>query len=239
VVSETFLKHFIPKITSRDSFSIHSYYQKEDEYQGNIGSIILLGNKSFVFNTNWDSTTTDALCCYSQTLLPLFRLLLIGGEHDAIKLCNQAVLLGWQVDVITSIKDPKTKIDFPKANTVIAQTPELIRTEGIQQHTAVILMNHNFSYDLKYLIKLQECNPIYIGVLGAAKRREKLFNHLLEFTPEVTETFLDTIHTPAGLHIGAITSEEIALSIVAEILSVVRKKEVFPLKQITGNIHSY
>ncbi|MGB0891819.1 MAG: XdhC family protein, partial [Flavobacteriaceae bacterium] len=100
------------------------------------------------------------------------------------------------------------------------------------------IMNHNFTYDLRWIIKLQEQNPIYIGILGAAKRREKLLNELFDFAPEVTDEFLEKIHTPAGLNIGAETPEEIALSILAEILSVVRNKEVFSLKKITGKIHN-
>mgnify|MGYP006263872743 CR=1 FL=1 len=74
--------------------------------------------------------------------------------------------------------------------------------------------------------------------MGAAKRREKMLHELLELTPEVTDDFLDTIHTPAGLNIGAITPEEIAMSITAEILSVMRNKEVFSLKKISGGIHT-
>ena len=108
----------------------------------------------------------------------------------------------------------------------------------MNQDTAVVIMNHNFTYDLRWLIKLQEQNPVYIGILGAAKRREKLFNELFEFSPEVSDNFLEKIHTPAGLNIGAETPEEIALSILAEILSVIRKKEVFSLKKVTGRIHS-
>jgi xanthine/CO dehydrogenase XdhC/CoxF family maturation factor len=88
------------------------------------------------------------------------------------------------------------------------------------------------------VVKLSEYRPRYIGVLGAPSKRERLFNALFEFAPDISEDFLETIYTPAGLHIGAQTPEEIALSIVAEILAVTRKKEPFSLRKINGKIHN-
>ncbi len=236
-ISEKFISEFANTVNKRNHFSIESFYKLGDETEGAFGSIVQLGQQAFSLNNNYeiDTSLEDV---FKQNLSPLFRLLIIGGEHDAVKLCKQGTILGWQVDVISSIKDPKQLKDFPGASSVIAQTPELVDLDEVNEHTAIVVMNHNFSYDLRYLVRLQETDPSYIGVLGAAKRREKLFNELFELTPDVSDEFLDKIHTPAGLNIGAITPEEIALSIVAEILSVTRNKEVFSLKKIIGNIHS-
>ena len=238
-VSSEFITVFTKHLSVRKSFTITSYYQKEDEFYGDFGSVIQFSeSQKFTFSNNFHPSKENKNLFFEQKLPPLFRLLIIGGEHDAVRLCQQATLLGWQVDVITSIKDPKQLVDFPTATSVIAQTPEVIQLSEINKNTAVVIINHNFTYDLRWLIKLQEQNPVYIGILGAAKRREKLLNELFEFTPEVSDVFLEKIHTPAGLNIGAETPEEIALSILAEILSVVRKKEVFSLKKITGKIHT-
>ena len=236
IISDDFINEFSEALEKRELFKINSYYQKEDEVFGSFGSVIQFKNKKEFSFSEIKIDTNNLL--FSQSLKPLFQLLIIGGEHDAVKLCTQASQLGWTVDVVTSIKDPKQLSDFPKAKSVIAQTPEMIQIADINKHTAVVIMNHNFTYDLRWLVKLQEQNPVYIGILGAAKRREKLLNELFEFTPEVTDEFLEKIHTPAGLNIGAETPEEIALSILAEILSVVRNKEVFSLKKITGKIHN-
>ncbi|OSY86923.1 XdhC and CoxI family protein [Tenacibaculum holothuriorum] len=236
VVSEDFIITFSNSLEKREAFKIDSYYQKKGECFGNFGSVIQFKNgKTSTFSENKIDKNNSV---FSQKLNPLFKLLIIGGEHDAVKLSTQATQLGWEVDIVTSVKDPKQLSDFPNAKSVIAQTPEMIELSDVNEHTAVVIMNHNFTYDLRWLVKLQEQNPIYIGILGAAKRREKLLNELFDFTPEVTDEFLEKIHTPAGLNIGAETPEEIALSILAEILSVIRKKEVFSLKKITGRIHS-
>ncbi|CAL2095119.1 Xanthine and CO dehydrogenase maturation factor, XdhC/CoxF family [Tenacibaculum sp. 190524A02b] len=238
-ISVTLATNFAEFLKARKPFIITSYYKKEDEIAGNFGSIVSFEDRMYNLYDGFNrEEMKTGVIQFQQKLAPLFKLLLIGGEHDAVKLCKQAKLLGWQVEVITSVKDPKQLSDFPGATSVIAQTPELVELSSINQHTAVVIMNHNFTYDLRYLVRLQETKPLYIGVLGAAKRREKMLNELLELTPEVTDDFLDVIHTPAGLNIGAITPEEIAMSITAEILSVMRNKEVFSLKKISGAIHT-
>ncbi|CAM1360238.1 XdhC family protein [Tenacibaculum soleae] len=238
-LSSEFITTFSNHLSARKPFIITSYYKREDEVYDNFGSVIQFNNNvTLPFSKPFNPSEKNNNLFFEQKLQPLFRLLIVGGEHDAVKLSNQATLLGWEVDVITSIKDPKQLADFPTAKSVIAQTPEVIQLTNINENTAVVIMNHNFTYDLRWIIKLQEQNPVYIGILGAAKRREKLLNELFDLAPDVTDDFLEKIHTPAGLNIGAETPEEIALSILAEILSVVRKKEVFSLKKITGKIHT-
>lgn len=238
-LSSEFITTFSNHLSARKPFIITSYYKREDEVYDNFGSLIQFNNNvTLPFSKPFNPSEKNNNLFFEQKLQPLFRLLIVGGEHDAVKLSNQATLLGWEVDVITSIKDPKQLADFPTAKSVIAQTPEVIQLTNINENTAVVIMNHNFTYDLRWIIKLQEQNPVYIGILGAAKRREKLLNELFDLAPDVTDDFLEKIHTPAGLNIGAETPEEIALSILAEILSVVRKKEVFSLKKITGKIHT-
>ena len=66
----------------------------------------------------------------------------------------------------------------------------------------------------------------------------KNFQSLFEYNPEILETFLESIFTPAGLNLGAQTPEEIALSILAEILATIKNKTPNSLKEITGKIHT-
>ena len=236
-VSDKLLKAFFECNAERTTFQIASFYKKEDESIGNFGSVIQFEAKAnFTFSKKFNSNSTENSERFSQTLQPCFKLLIIGGEHDAVKLCAMASLLGWEVEVITSIKDPKELSDFPGAKHVSAQTPETVELK-IDSETAVVLMTHNYVRDLKFLLKLEPLNSTYIGIIGSAKRREQLQNELLHYAPDLSESFLNQIHSPAGLHIGAITPEEIALSILSEILSVFRQTQPIPLKNITGKIH--
>jgi xanthine dehydrogenase accessory factor len=238
-LSDDFITTFSEANFNRQTLKIENHFIKEDEAFGNFGSIITFENKEqFEFSKTFDHQNKNNIAVFSQVLEPNFKLIIIGGEHDAVKLCKIAASLGWEIDVITSAKDSKQIADFPGANAVIGDTPETIKFTNIEENTAIVIMNHSYVQDLKYLVKLSEYKPKYIGVLGAPNRRERLFNELFEFAPDISDDFTDTIYTPAGLHIGAQTPEEIALSIVAEILSVIRKKEPFSLRKLNGKIHN-
>lgn len=234
-VSDEFLKAFKDTLQTRSDFIIKSYFLLKDNSNGNFGSIIKFkGGFDFELGNKID---TKDLQQFSQTLKPRFKLLIIGGEHDAVKLCAMASLLGWEVDIVTSIKDPKQLADFPGAKRVLSQTPETIDL-NIDSETAVVLMTHNYVQDLKYLLKLEQLQTKYIGIIGSTKRREQLQSELMHYTPELSEDFLESIYSPAGLHIGAVTPEEIALSILSEILSVFRQTQPMSLKTFTGKIHT-
>ena len=69
------------------------------------------------------------------------------------------------------------------------------------------------------------------------QRTKRLFSELFEIAPDITDTFIDSIYTPAGLNLGAETPEEIALSIIAEIFAVTKKKEALSLRTFNGKIN--
>ncbi|MDX6748039.1 XdhC family protein [Polaribacter sp. PL03] len=237
IITDSFLHSFLFALENRETVNINSYFKKQDEAIGNYGSIITFKNtEQFTLSNSLSIETLNNETVFTQNLKPLFKLLIIGGEHDAVKLCKIASNLGWEIDVITAAKDSKLKSDFPGASAVYGETPETIQFNNIEEDTAIVLMNHSYVQDLKYLVQLSKHTPKYIGILGAPNRREKLFNALFDFAPETTEEFLDIVYTPAGLHIGAKTPEEIAISIIAEILSVIRKKESFSLRELQGKI---
>jgi xanthine/CO dehydrogenase XdhC/CoxF family maturation factor len=219
IVTESFYKAFKSCLASRKRFHISSYYLSSETSSNQYGSFFeFSGSEQLPLRKNYKKPDDHSLSVFKQALDPCFRLVIFGGEHDAVKLCSMASLLGWEVEVITSIKDPKMLTDFPGAISVSAQTPDLLEVD-IDRETAVVLMNHNYVYDLKYLLKLESLEPGYIGILGSKKRREKLINDVYEHHPDFKQSLLNIIHSPAGLDIGSITPEEIALSIVAEILS--------------------
>ncbi|MEN8125154.1 MAG: XdhC/CoxI family protein [Bacteroidota bacterium] len=225
----------------RKSFKINSFYSKKVGIGEVWGSVIDFGNgKQFPFANSKkpqleNNTSTEV---FSQIMKPAFRLIIIGAEHDAVQLCLFASLLGWEVTVVASPSDPQTIENFPGANELIHILPELFQTDFIKDNIAVVLMTHNYAKDLKFLIQLKETLPFYIGLLGSAKRRDQLLNELIEYYPEVKDTFLDLIHGPAGINIGAETPQEVSLSICSEILAVTRQQDPKSLKDKTGAIHS-
>jgi xanthine/CO dehydrogenase XdhC/CoxF family maturation factor len=174
---------------------------------------------------------------FEQKLSPCFKLVLIGAEHDAVQLCSYATLTGWEVTIVASPKEEKTINDFPgAAHFIAAEAEDLSLT--MDKQTAIVLMTHSYAKDLQFLAKLKNVKPAYFGLLGPARRREKLCNELLDRYPDLTEQFLESIHGPAGLDIGAETPQEIAIAIVSEILTVINTREPILLKEREGSIHS-
>jgi len=221
-ISSGFLKAFKANLLARKPLNISSWYEKKEGSASHYGTVISFSeNQEFCLREDFIRTPSEELQVFKQHLEPCFRLYIFGAEHDAVKLCTMASLLGWEVHVVTSVKDPKTPNDFPGANSVSAQTPEMLDV-NTDNDTAVVLMNHNYVQDLKYLLKLEAMAPKYIGILGSSKRRQRLMNDVFEHKTDFNHELLNHIYSPAGLHIGSITPEEIALSILSEILAIYR-----------------
>ncbi|GAA3612286.1 XdhC family protein [Flavivirga amylovorans] len=237
--NNAFKKAFFSALEERKSFEIRSYFDKKEALVSGIGSWVKIKESIFSLQKNRKKLKTkNSLSLFKQSMLPCFKLVIIGAEHDAVQLCKYAALTGWEVAIISGPSESKSIANFPGAKSFQAVSAENMETISIDNQTAIVLMTHNFANDLRYLVQLKNTNPVYIGVLGPAKRREDLLSQFIEYCPEVDHTFLDAIYGPAGLNIGSETPQEIAISIVSEILSVARKQDPISLSKKTGKIHS-
>lgn len=235
-----FISAFHQCLDKRGHFKIHSHYRKEEGAFSGLGSNIMIGENSFSVNTdnNIPSEETTHLKIFERELPPCFKLMIFGAEHDAVQLCKYAAFNGWEVSVVSGPLEAKTIENFPGASEFHSVAPDALVLDKIDEQTAIVIMSHNFANDLRYLIELKNANPAYIGLLGPAHRREKLYAQFIEYYPDEAERLIDRIHGPAGLNIGAETPQEIAISILSEILSVVRDKKPILLKEKKGGIHS-
>ncbi|TAI48789.1 XdhC family protein [Flagellimonas allohymeniacidonis] len=233
--ADDFLSEFWEVVSSRKPYSITSYYVKDHSENSNYGSLFDFNGQAIPLSAN--RIEISELSVFEQELKPCFQLVIIGAEHDAVQLCQYANLTGWEVTVVASPREEKTKEHFPGVHRFLQFEPEGLDL-ALDEQTAVILMTHSFVKDLGYLLALREKKCAYLGLLGPARRREKLFDEILERHPEISEEFLEGVHGPAGIDIGAETPQEIAISILSEILTVFNKKEPQLLKEKTGTIHS-
>ena len=145
------------------------------------------------------------------------RLLILGAGPDAQPLATLAQFLGWKATVYDHRSAYATAVRFPHAEQVIAARPEQLHQQvQLDDYHAVIVMSHHLDSDQVYLRQLTHCNVSYVGLLGPATRRERLFADL---GPDF-EKLRPRLHAPVGLQMGAATPEAIALSIISEIHSV-------------------
>lgn len=232
---DSFLRTFENTLKHRTSFKIRSYFNKDIGDCTDIGSTAIFNGEHIPISKT--SNINKSHLKFEDEMKPCFKLMIFGAEHDAVQLCKLANYNGWEVTVISGPLESKTIEDFPGATVFFSVSPDALELDSIDQETAIILMSHNFANDLKYLLELKDSKPAYIGILGPTKRREKLLSQFIEYCPEIDDAFIEGIHGPAGLNIGAETPQEIAISIISEILSVVRNQVPMSLKEKTGRIH--
>jgi xanthine/CO dehydrogenase XdhC/CoxF family maturation factor len=237
---DSFFSAFSECLNVREKFKFRSNYRKEEGVFNGIGTYVELQEVRYsISGTSEENRKKQtSLLHFTQTMRPCFKLMIFGAEHDAVQLCKFAALNGWEVTVVTGPMESKTIANFPGATDFYAASPDKLELNKIDDQTAIVLMSHNFANDLKFLIELKDSKPIYLGLLGPTHRREKLLSQLIDYYPDISEKFIDLIHGPAGLNIGAETPQEIAISILSEILSVVRDKSPMLLKEKDGGIHA-
>jgi xanthine/CO dehydrogenase XdhC/CoxF family maturation factor len=234
--SEETISAFEETLSTRTSIEIHCYFKKEVIQETGLGSEMELLEISYPVSEKAELNKTFQK--FSQTLQPCYRLLIVGSEHDAVQLCAFAHNMGWEVDIIAHPTEEKQLKDFPGARSLRGIVADDMNVSQIDGQTAIVLMTHSYVKDLQFLIALEKSQPAYLGLLGPNKRREKLLNEFLEHCPEVEDTFFDHVYGPAGLNIGGETPQEIAIAILAEILTVIRGKKPMLLRDKEGGIHS-
>lgn len=233
--SEDFFTTFESQWKSRVSFDIHTSFSKEEANRFKGGSTFMFSNTSYT--ASLEMPIGAELDTFSQNIKAGFQLIIVGSEHDAVELCKYAAQTGWEVTIVAPPDDPKSIDNFPGASRYLGIDEMAFAQEEIDDQTAVVIMTHSFVKDLKYIGSIQEKKPSYLGLLGPSRRRDKMINELFEYYPDIDDRFIESIHGPAGINIGAETPQEIAISIISEILTVVRDQELMPLKDKTNGIH--
>ncbi|HVI47657.1 MAG TPA: XdhC family protein [Chitinophaga sp.] len=165
---------------------------------------------------------------------PVPHLVVAGAGNDTMPLIKMAHLLGWHTTLVDGRPAYVTRTRFPEATHLIAAKPAQVITHfTTDAYTAAILMTHNYNYDLALLKELLPLPLPYIGLLGPARKRDRM---LAELDTDILQR--QHIYGPAGLDIGAETAEEIALSVISEIKSVLSAAAGNSLREKDTAIHS-
>lgn len=164
-----------------------------------------------------------------EKILPEIRIVALGDNYDVTALARQCEVLGWPLSLVGTQR--KFTVDQFRLARKLTDFKKL-ESVTIDNFTAVVLMSHDYPKDLAGLKHFLPQSPFYLGLLGPVKRRDKLLAEL-----EVKEVPA-CLYGPVGLNIGAQTPEEIALSITADILKVLRQRPGGSLKTIRGSIYN-
>lgn len=150
-----------------------------------------------------------------------------------------ARLIGWSTTVVDGRPTHANAQRFAKASRILVGKPDSILPQlNMDDRTAIVLMTHNYNYDLSFLQGMQSHTFRYIGLLGPAAKRDRLLKDLKEQGILFSETQMRNIYGPTGLSLGAETSAEIALSVCAEIMAVMENQTPLHLRNQLTPIHS-
>lgn len=175
---------------------------------------------------------------FIEVVDPPVPLLIFGAGTDAIPLCRFAGELGWDVTVVDHRPAFLDEGRFPSAARVLFADPDMPPDNlALRSEAVAVIMTHNYERDLLYLKMLLPTNLRYLGLLGPTSKSTSLLEQLREEGFHSSVEQLAKLHTPAGLDIGAETPEEIALSIIAEIQTVLAGRSGGFLRDRNGPIH--
>ncbi|MDN5287014.1 MAG: alanine dehydrogenase [Mucilaginibacter sp.] len=183
----------------------------------------------------------DKFTCFIELLQPTVSLVIFGAGNDAIPLVQLAAVLGWHIYIIDGRSNYAIPERFPLAKKIIMAKPENALSQiAIDERTVIILMTHNYNYDMAVLKQLLPLQLPYVGALGPKKRLNRMLEELRDEGMEITDGQLTSVYGPAGLDVGSENADEIALSIIAEMQAVLKNRAGTSLrhKNVIHNRHA-
>jgi xanthine dehydrogenase accessory factor len=184
-----------------------------------------------------DRVEEGASVLFVDVTYPPPRLFVFGAVDFAAALCRLARAAGWRPFVV----DPRARFAqparFPDAEEVVAAWPEeaFQRLGGIDRATAIAVLTHDPKLDDAALIIALRSRAAYVGAMGSRRAQDSRRERLV--AKGVEEAELARISAPIGLDLGALTAEETALSIMAEIVAMRYGREGGRLAHAKGRIH--
>jgi xanthine dehydrogenase accessory factor len=174
---------------------------------------------------------------FVDVTFPAPRLIVFGAVDFAAALVHLARGIGWRPYIVDPRSRFATRERFPEAEEVVVAWPDeaLRRLGGIDRATSIVVLTHDPKLDDAALSIALRSDAAYVGAMGSrraqAARRERLL------AAGLTDEDLARLAAPTGLDLGAMSSEETALSILAEVVAVRHGREGGRLARAGGRIH--
>jgi xanthine dehydrogenase accessory factor len=153
---------------------------------------------------------------YVEPHMPQPTAYVVGAGHIGRAVAHLAGWLGFRVVVTDDRAEEVARVEGADA-ALTGTVEEALAAEPVTEETAVIVVTRNAQLDAQILPALLATPARYVGVMGSERRWATTRELLVE--RGVTEEALDRVHNPIGVEVGAETPEEIAVSIMAEVIA--------------------
>lgn len=177
------------------------------------------------YDLNDDFAEESGLICggqmdvFIEPLLPDPHLFIVGAGHVAFHLSPLAARVGFRVHVVDDREKFANTDRFPDAVEIVVDSiPDWLDRGQMSRRAYAVIVTRGHRNDLDALRALARRDLHYIGLIGSRAKVARLYDQL-ENEPDIGDR-LKRIHAPIGLDLGAVTPEEIAVSIVAELIAV-------------------
>jgi xanthine dehydrogenase accessory factor len=158
-------------------------------------------------------------------------LYLVGGGHCAQAIAKLAVECGLFVTVMEDRSEVTANLPRPIVTVREQAAPEFIRTRKWRGDEAIVMVSRNYELDREALAAALETDGTgYVGMIGSKKKVQQVFDELRQ--RGVNDAKLKKVYAPLGLDIGADAPAEIAVSVLAEVLAVLRGKSAAHLQML-------
>ena len=186
--------------------------------------------RTLTFNLNQNPKYDTGLVCggtldiFIEPILPAAALYIFGAGHVALNLYRTATHAGFDVTVVDDRENYANRDRFPDAKEVIADDFEHALARLKPGETAyIVIVTRGHRDDMSVLRWAVQTPARYIGMIGSKRKTITIFRELVK--EGIPEERFERVHAPVGLDIGAITPEEIAIAITAELIAARRRVE--------------
>jgi len=177
-----------------------------------------LAQETLVGGESRRSMLNEDVEVFAEVILPPPTLIAVGGVHITIALMALAKTLGYRTVVVDPRSAFGNETRFPNVDQLIPLWPdEAFQQIPITRSTAIAMLTHDPKLDDPALRIVLPSPAFYVGALGSRTTQSKRRQRLL--ADGLTDQEINRLHGPIGLEIGAETPEEIAMSIMAEIVA--------------------
>jgi xanthine dehydrogenase accessory factor len=160
---------------------------------------------------------------FVDVALPRPTLLVVGAGHVAMPIAEIGHLCGFRVTVMDDRPDMVGEERFPHAAQRIAgDIVETLANLSITPNTYIVIVTRGHAHDQAALRAVIDSPAVYVGMIGSRRKVRTTFDRLI--AAGVGQELIRRVHAPIGLDIGAQTPAEIAVSILAEIITVRKGK---------------
>jgi xanthine dehydrogenase accessory factor len=184
--------------------------------------------RTLTFNLNQNPKDDTGLVCggtlevFIEPILPIASLYILGAGHVAHSVHKVARLAGFETVIIDDREAYANRERFPDAREVIAEDFERAMAKvDPDENSYVVIVTRGHRDDMRCLRWAVDTRARYIGMIGSKRKVISVYNELEK--DGVPREKLERVNAPIGLEIGAITPEEIAVAIVAEMIAVRRR----------------